>query len=547
MNQFASLKQGATTALLELPRQRVTIHFDKGTPQLDVRLSDFELPYPPPQTAPSNIRERSYSPYSPIQQEIPRPFAHTGPDRYSSDSSLNRAEIISVPRAMYASERAKASLIRTPSGRTVNRSASQGSVVSSVPTKETKGKRVMSGEQNLEFFKMLVAAGLRSAKSPQAGQAEENVDRVTTPRSRTIPSIIVYQTSQDGDGLSRAASSLYSVASDRPGSFLFPQTVTDFSSADWLSMTSTREPMSRFTSVTASEYAPRSRVESRRTSDNVPMPSFLSFDSSHCPTEEYYGKLFNPSVEHLSRQSSQKTFSTTNRRRSRSARSSYRQLSFTAQPRSVASSRQVSFKAAQSRSSQRQHSLTAQVSSWAKGRPLPPPPPRPPRNPMRTSEFSLPPPYESPLRAPGVYTPPIQSPVIYSVPLQSAPAMEPEMGRGWNEGAEMRRYTAGSSSPNSEGERRVLERINGSIGRAPHRRTPTPTRTHHAHKASLTTEPLVIATGEAQRQYTAATQVEIVQDPPASPTESASMYSRLTDDFRSLENPARAVWTIVNL
>jgi hypothetical protein len=412
----------------------------------------------------------------------------------------------------------------------VNRSSSQNSVVSSVPTKETKGKRVMSGEQNLEFFKMLVAAGLQSARL-QAGHAEENVDTVTTPRSRTIPSVVLYETSQKGDGISRAPSSGYSVASNRPGSFTFPQTVTNSPSADWLSMTSTREPVSRFSSFTASEYAHQPHVKPRHTSS-----SFINFDSSRSPTEEYYGKLFNPSVEHLSRQSSQQTFSTLNRHRSRSARSSYRQISFTAQSRSTpSSSRQISLTAAQPRSSQRQHSLTAHPSSWAKGQsvtgtvPPPPPPLRPPRNPMRS------------VRVPEVYSAPLQPPAIYSLP----PA-EPGIGRKWDEGAETQGHMGELSLPKSGRERKVLERIK-SVGRAPHRRTPTPTRAYHAQKASLTTEPLVIATGEAQRQYVAATQIEIVQDfpSPPSPTESASIYSGSTHDSRILQYPVGAVWTVL--
>ena len=511
--------------------------------------------------AASDTRERSYSPYSPLRQEIPRPFAVDPNARHSSsDSSLNRAEIISVPRTTYAPEKAKATLIRTLSGRTVNRPTSQDSVLSSfesVRTKETKGKRVMSGEQNLEFFKMLVAEGLRSATRYQD---EKNMDAAASSRTRSIPSIIVctcgHKTTQEGDDASRPDST-HSVVSNRRASFMFPQGIVDFTSTDWLSMTSTREPRSRFTSFTASEHVHQQpHAKSRRTSssDNPVMPSFISFDSSRSPTEEYYGKLFNPSVEHLSRESSQQ--SSFNRRRSRSARSSYRKHSFTAQPKSAPSSRQISFTAAQPRSSQRQHSVTAQPPSRTKGRsdmgivPLPLPPPRPPRNPIRPGELSSPPPYESPLRAPGVYSPPLLSPAVYSLPLGSGPAAEPEIGAEWDEEVETPRQTRAMKSPNSEEGKRPLERIK-SIGRAPHRTTPTPTRARHAHKTSLTTEPLVIATGEAQRQYVTATQIEIVQDypqPPASPTESESIYSRATHDSRMLVSPwlaVGAVWTPV--
>lgn len=182
-------------------RQRVKILFDQGAPQLEVRLSHFELPYPP-QPAPTTSTESPTRSYSPLPDFVPRPFARPyGSQTDSMASSLSKVEIVTVPRMLFVPELAKATVMRTPSGRTVDRSVpsrptsrptSQHSVSSPrelLSLEETKGKRVMSGEQNEEFFQVLMSAGVRSFTGHQTGEVEEDTNIFTVPSGDSLPSL----------------------------------------------------------------------------------------------------------------------------------------------------------------------------------------------------------------------------------------------------------------------------------------------------------------------------------------------------------------------
>ncbi|KAF8625092.1 hypothetical protein AX15_005571 [Amanita polypyramis BW_CC] len=166
-----------------LSKRHVTIQFEKGTPQLDLRFSDMNFPNATDIEAMGSprARPRTWRPNSgSTLAEIRRPFA-TGEDTDSLDSnSLRRVEIVSVPRKTYIAEKAKPMVFRTASGRLVNRSVSVCEVSSrgAFRGSESKGKRPMIRERSTEIFRLPTPNPI--------SQPEENVDVTIAPSSEPL-------------------------------------------------------------------------------------------------------------------------------------------------------------------------------------------------------------------------------------------------------------------------------------------------------------------------------------------------------------------------
>ncbi|KAK2460037.1 hypothetical protein APHAL10511_007960 [Amanita phalloides] len=95
--------------------RRATIHFDNGTPKLQLRLSDIDLLDPM-----TLAKSRTTSWQSDLPHTRDKPFTV---QEYRSSLDLGDVEIVSVPRTTYVPEKAKPTLLRTASGRTVVRPA----------------------------------------------------------------------------------------------------------------------------------------------------------------------------------------------------------------------------------------------------------------------------------------------------------------------------------------------------------------------------------------------------------------------------------------
>ncbi|PFH48922.1 hypothetical protein AMATHDRAFT_64270 [Amanita thiersii Skay4041] len=164
LNDFAKLKDEIENSPVN-PRQRVTIHFDKGTPKLDVRFSTLDLPSPSMMV--ERFRSRIHS-----WHEVTLTNLHHKTDHDTDSvesSSLRDVEIVSTPRTKFVPEITKPTVYRTASGRLRRRSdielLSSGTNISTRPSdrKLSKGKRVMSGERNELFFQQMAAGALRDA------------------------------------------------------------------------------------------------------------------------------------------------------------------------------------------------------------------------------------------------------------------------------------------------------------------------------------------------------------------------------------------------
>ncbi|GLB39973.1 hypothetical protein LshimejAT787_0704830 [Lyophyllum shimeji] len=93
MRQFAEVKQAATTGdISEKPaRERVTIHFEGGTPSLHMRFSALEIPILPPLSVNNSPRQSSE------WVSVSRPTFQSSPSTHSSHSSSPRRATYCAP------------------------------------------------------------------------------------------------------------------------------------------------------------------------------------------------------------------------------------------------------------------------------------------------------------------------------------------------------------------------------------------------------------------------------------------------------------------
>ncbi|KAF8624695.1 hypothetical protein AX17_007026 [Amanita inopinata Kibby_2008] len=505
MDQFAVLKDESSGPLKE---QRVTVHFEKGTPKLDLRLSGAD--FPDPSTFAGSFRAT-------WQPGARNSYRNTVD---STDSvSLRRVEIVTVPRRAFVPEKAKPTVYRTASGRLIRRSVSEHGTRANASgfrgRKVTKGRPALARETDGGFFQQLVAKslaapGVQPDKTPMSESRGNPTVKILSPMAP--PLVASFHGSTNDEGYVSRPASTFSAEANQQGSYMLPPALANLPSPHSL-----KTPFSSpsTTPLTAFSLSPPERAQ---LPGNVKTPSvlmtpnsgsFLDFSSqSTSPTETQ--SVEGQFLQHQQHQERRRSHE--HSRANLSSRSNHTR-SLPPPPQSVEGQsnppRHPLWNERGSHSA-RENSQQAQTRASTNDTvriidfPLPPSYPAPAvTNPPRRPTPAKVPPTEgvpSPMMAVSIAS-------VANAMEMSVDAREKErerlvqvmfMGSALASSSEGGHVEKGAAPGGSDEcvdvgvHQKGLERIK-SVGKAPQRSTPTPTQTRFPTRESLYIEPIVVS------------------------------------------------------